>query len=190
VGINLHALWFNVRELYLQKIPEPLVLTFFSFFRGLKQEILGHDHFRRPIDDIRNCVDLSSDSQEMLKNVIVLKRVDDSKKKALYRSLRGGTFSYCFTCTTCSSACPVVRAGNDVSRRLGLLPHQIIRAINLGLTEMVFRTEMLWSCLVCYLCHDACPQGVRVADILTELKLMAISQVRDYLLKDKKSEGV
>jgi len=61
---------------------------------------------------------------------------------------------------------------------LGLVPHQIIRAAVLGLPDPAFRSKMLWTCLGCYQCQDACPQGVRVTDVFYELKNMAIRRIK------------
>ncbi len=189
-GINLQSLWFYVREAYLLKIPEPLVLTFFSFYRGIKQELLGPDRFHRPLKAVRKALNASLDTGIGTTQTIELNEIDRQKKNLLSKSLRGSSLSYCFTCTTCSSACPVTRVVDDAPGELGLVPHQIIRAVNLGLVDIVFRSEMLWSCLGCYLCQDACPQGVRVADILAELKLMAANQVKGHLQKRGEKEDL
>jgi heterodisulfide reductase subunit C len=36
---------------------------------------------------------------------------------------------------------------------------------------------MLWSCLTCYQCQEHCPQGVKVTDLLYELKNQAAREV-------------
>jgi heterodisulfide reductase subunit C len=60
-----------------------------------------------------------------------------------------------------------------------MTPHQIIRATALGLPDLVFRSRMLWYCLGCYQCQDACPQAVRVADVLFELKNLAVVRMKN-----------
>jgi heterodisulfide reductase subunit C len=37
---------------------------------------------------------------------------------------------------------------------------------------------MLWSCLGCYQCQEACPQGVHITDIFYELKNIAIDRLK------------
>ena len=88
------------------------------------------------------------------------------------------TFHVCFSCKTCSNACPVVANYDDPEGALGLLPHQIMRACALGLRELAFRAEMLWRCLTCYQCQELCPQGVRVADVLYELKTLVVESMK------------
>ena len=110
---------------------------------------------------------------------IDLRSLDEDFKKDLRTSAQGSTFSFCFTCTTCTSACPVACNYDNPPNTLGLTPHQIIRATAVGLPDLVFRSKMLWTCLGCYQCQEACPQGVRVTDIFYALKNMAIRRVKE-----------
>jgi heterodisulfide reductase subunit C len=49
--------------------------------------------------------------------------------------------------------------------------------------------RMVWDCLGCYQCQENCPQGVRVTDILFELKNMAFQQVKARPLETGLSGG-
>jgi len=62
---------------------------------------------------------------------------------------------------------------------LGLLPHQIMRATALGLTDLIFSSNMLWDCLACYQCEEHCPQGVCVTEVLYKLKNLCVEQMRE-----------
>ena len=77
---------------------------------------------------------------------------------------------------TCTNACPVARNYNRPEEVLGLLPHQLMHAIGFRQWDLVFSSMMLWDCLGCYQCQENCPQNVRVADILYELKGLAVSR--------------
>jgi len=57
---------------------------------------------------------------------------------------------------------------------VGLLPHQIMNCLGLGLTEMATGPQMLWDCLTCYQCQEHCPQNVKVTDVLYGLKNLSI----------------
>ncbi|MBI5585789.1 MAG: 4Fe-4S dicluster domain-containing protein, partial [Deltaproteobacteria bacterium] len=92
------------------------------------------------------------------------------------QSWQGSTFSACYTCMTCSNVCPVVREYPNPIPELGLLPHQIMYSLKFGLQEKTLGARMVWDCLGCYQCQEGCPQGVRVADILFELKNTAFQQ--------------
>lgn len=93
-------------------------------------------------------------------------------------SWQGNTFSGCYTCMTCTNACPVVRSFPNPIPELGLLPHQIMYSLKFGLPDQTLGARMVWDCLGCYQCQEGCPQGVRVADILFELKSMAFQQTK------------
>lgn len=184
VGINLQDLWFNVREALLEKgYPELLVLSPLSFYRGLKQDEIVEDRYRKPMQLARRAI---SDSCRVIEadETITDAHIDKVFIKNLALSNQGNTFSYCFTCTTCTSACPVVRNFENPREALGLVPHQIIHAAIVGVGDLIFSSNMLWDCLGCYQCQEQCPQGVLVTDVLYELKNIAMKHVNG---KPKKS---
>jgi len=70
---------------------------------------------------------------------------------------------------------------------LGLTPHQIIHAAITGFSDPIFKSNMLWSCLGCYQCQEACPQGVRVTDVLYKIKNMAMERLKNKKPADQPS---
>jgi heterodisulfide reductase subunit C len=95
-----------------------------------------------------------------------------------------GTFSFCFGCQTCTTVCPVVAEYENPQQTLGLLPHQIMNCLGLGLLDMATRPRMLWDCVTCYQCQENCPQNVEVTDILFQLKNIAANNVKKATEKD------
>ncbi|WP_319542123.1 4Fe-4S dicluster domain-containing protein [uncultured Pseudodesulfovibrio sp.] len=85
----------------------------------------------------------------------------------------------CVQCTTCTSVCPVVAVSEDPSRDLDLLPQQIMNLLRMGLKEETLGARMVWSCTTCYKCQEHCPQNIRVADVLYELRNTVAARVRD-----------
>ena len=85
----------------------------------------------------------------------------------------------CVQCTTCTSVCPVVAVCEDPSRDLDLLPQQIMNLLRMGLKEETLGARMVWSCTTCYKCQEHCPQNIRVADVLYELRNTVAARVRD-----------
>lgn len=85
-------------------------------------------------------------------------------------ALEQGYFRYCFQCQTCSNVCPVVSCYQHPGESLGLLPHQIMYSLELGLVDQAMAAGMTWDCLTCYQCQQHCPQGVPVTDLLYELR--------------------
>ena len=86
------------------------------------------------------------------------------------------TYSYCFSCSTCTSSCPVVSSFEKPMENLGLVPHQIMHSAALGVKDVAIGSGMLWDCLTCYKCQENCPQGVRVAEVIYKLKNLAAGE--------------
>lgn len=86
-------------------------------------------------------------------------------------------FAACMKCKTCTNACPVVSCYDNPIESLGMVPHQIMHALNLGLVDMILDTRMMWDCTTCYLCQEHCPQGVKITDIFYGLKIMQYQRV-------------
>jgi heterodisulfide reductase subunit C/nitrate reductase gamma subunit len=174
-GIQLKELWYTVREELLAGGP-PLVsvLTPFSFARGLLvQQKLNADDYNLPI---------AKATQEVAGHFTELMNPDAAVPLNLQSSpehrsaLADNTFSQCFSCQTCTTVCPVVANYDTPEQVLGLLPHQIMCCLGLGLTEMAAGAKMIWDCLTCYQCQENCPQQVEVCDLLYDLKNMAVQE--------------
>jgi heterodisulfide reductase subunit C len=100
--------------------------------------------------------------------VIDLSKTDTSLRNELLRREEGRLFTACMACRTCSSGCPVT----EVDSRFD--PARIIRMANYGLREEILASDALWLCTGCYTCQERCPQGVRITDLMTLLKNMAV----------------
>ena len=83
----------------------------------------------------------------------------------------------CVQCTTCTSVCPVVAVCEDPSTDLDLTPQQIMNLLRMGLKDQTLGARMVWSCTTCYKCQEHCPQGIRVADVLYELRNTAAAHM-------------
>jgi heterodisulfide reductase subunit C len=97
-------------------------------------------------------------------------------------ALQQGYFRYCFQCQTCTNVCPVVPCFEHPGKSLGLLPHQIMYSLELGLVKQAVAAAMTWDCATCYQCQENCPQGVPVTDLLYELRSQGF-----WLSGDRKS---
>lgn len=80
------------------------------------------------------------------------------------------TFRACMQCSTCTNVCPVVALSEDPQRDLDMTPQQVMNLMRLQLKETALGCRMVWDCVTCYKCQEHCPQGVRVADVLYELR--------------------
>jgi heterodisulfide reductase subunit C len=72
----------------------------------------------------------------------------------------------CYQCKRCTSGCPVAQYA-------GMHPAMIMRAVQLGQLDMVFDDRFIWLCTGCEACTTRCPQGIDIAAIMDELKIIA-----------------
>jgi heterodisulfide reductase subunit C/nitrate reductase gamma subunit len=175
-GIRLKELWYGVREALLQSGPPlPHVLSPFSFARGLiMRESLTADSYSQPIEDAHQAV---SGRFVNLMNPDRPIPLNARTQENLQPAIKDDTYTHCFSCQSCTTVCPVVCHYDNPEQVLGLLPHQIMCSLGLGLTEMASGARMLWDCLTCYKCQENCPQQVEVCDVLYRLKNIAAAAI-------------
>ncbi len=99
-------------------------------------------------------------------------------RRAVNLTDRREVFWACIQCTTCTNVCPVVAAAGDAVRELDVTPHQLMNLMRMGLKELALGSRMVWSCVTCYKCQEHCPQGIKVADVLYELRNIAAEHLR------------
>lgn len=78
----------------------------------------------------------------------------------------GIDLSGCDGTGACSAVCPVADS-------FDFLPHQIVRQVILNCRDRVFRSTAIWLCTDCGACTAACPHGVGVAKLMSELRRRA-----------------
>jgi heterodisulfide reductase subunit C len=74
----------------------------------------------------------------------------------------------CYACGTCTAGCPVRRFHPVFN------PRRILRMVLLGMRDQVLKEPFVWVCATCYTCQERCPQGVRIASIMTALRNIAV----------------
>jgi len=84
-------------------------------------------------------------------------------------SVSGVNVNLCFQCTKCASGCPV-------SFAMDYTPPQLIHAIQLGLSDLVFKSKTVWLCASCQTCTTRCPQEVDLAVVMDALRIIAQRQ--------------
>ena len=154
IGINLEDLWLNLkRHLAELGYPKPEVWA---------REAIGADF----------------DLTKLKAKTLCLTPVDKEFVGELTGSAQADTFSVCFGCQNCTNLCPVVGNYENPKEIVGLLPHEIMHCLALKHRELALGSRMLWDCVTCYICQEHCPQGVRVTDVLYELKNMAFRHLK------------
>ena len=79
----------------------------------------------------------------------------------------GDKVKECIQCGTCSASCPT-------SYAMDYTPREIIAAFRAGLLEKVLKSNTIWLCSSCYSCTVRCPSGIKLTDIMYELKRLAV----------------
>ena len=75
----------------------------------------------------------------------------------------------CYQCVKCTSGCPVAEF-------MDWQPNQIMRAVQLGDTDIALRSESPWLCASCQTCTTRCPQGLDVTAIMEFLTRESLAQ--------------
>ncbi len=58
-----------------------------------------------------------------------------------------------------------------------ILPHRIVRLVQLGLTREPMSSEHIWYCTGCGTCTTRCPNEVPVAELMDRLKADALQEL-------------
>ncbi|MBM3498903.1 MAG: 4Fe-4S dicluster domain-containing protein [Armatimonadetes bacterium] len=78
----------------------------------------------------------------------------------------GEKVKQCIQCGTCSGACPT-------SHAMDYTPREIIAALRAGMLDRVLNSNTMWMCSSCYGCTVRCPSGIKLTDVMYELKSLA-----------------
>jgi heterodisulfide reductase subunit C len=100
-----------------------------------------------------------------------LARLQPDSADPLAAGLAGYHIQACLQCRKCSSGCPVA-AGADI------LPHELIRLLQLGQSKQVLASRLIWDCTSCQTCTTRCPQQVDLAGVHDALRRMSGGQTR------------
>jgi heterodisulfide reductase subunit C len=79
----------------------------------------------------------------------------------------GEKIKQCLQCGTCSGACPT-------SYAMDYTPREIIAALRAGMLDRVLTSNTMWMCSSCYGCTVRCPAGIKLTDVMYELKSLSI----------------
>jgi heterodisulfide reductase subunit C len=75
----------------------------------------------------------------------------------------------CYQCGKCSAGCPL-------AERMDLLPHQLMRLVQIGRIDRALRSEAIWKCVSCMTCSTRCPKSVDCAGVIDTLRRAAVER--------------
>ncbi len=91
-------------------------------------------------------------------------------KELSKRSIDAEKLAYCYTCGTCTAACPVARVFPKHFN-----PRMFFQKLSLDLENVLTETG-LWLCAMCDRCHKRCPHGLKLPEIFSLLRKLVIEQ--------------
>jgi len=71
--------------------------------------------------------------------------------------------SACFQCEKCTNGCPATFA-------MDVMPHRLMRFLQLGLLDEALRSETIWVCASCETCSTRCPNDIDIAHVMDTLR--------------------
>ncbi len=81
--------------------------------------------------------------------------------------LSGQNLYACYQCGKCTAGCPI-------TEHMDILPHTIIRLLQIGSDKEVLDSKTIWLCSSCMQCMAKCPKGVDLAKIMEALRTVLI----------------
>jgi heterodisulfide reductase subunit C len=79
----------------------------------------------------------------------------------------GDKIKQCQQCGTCTGSC-------GTSHLMDFGPREVIAAFRAGMLDRVIKSNTIWLCTSCYYCTVRCPAGIKITDLMYELKRLAI----------------
>jgi len=85
--------------------------------------------------------------------------------------ITGENAMLCYQCKKCTLGCPSAYA-------MKMKPHELMRALQIGLEDKVFWSGTIWICLSCETCNTRCPQGINILKLIDGLRTFSFK--REY----------
>ena len=90
-------------------------------------------------------------------------------EQKMLKEMRENITDQCLQCVKCTAGCPAMKL-------LELHPHVVMALFNLGFTEELLKSEVIWTCLTCFKCKERCPQKVAPVDVILLLRAIAVQR--------------
>ena len=79
------------------------------------------------------------------------------------------TASECYQCGKCTAGCPV-------AYEMDIPPHQMMRAVQLGMRDAALSSRSIWVCAACDTCSARCPQDADPAGVMDALRRISFAE--------------
>lgn len=81
--------------------------------------------------------------------------------------LSGQNLYACYQCGKCTAGCPLAFS-------MDILPHTVLRLLQIGQVERALTSNSPWHCVACLTCSSRCPKGVDLARVMEALRSLLI----------------
>lgn len=71
----------------------------------------------------------------------------------------------CYACSKCSAGCPLVD-------KMDVLPHQIMKLLQMGAEKELEASNTADVCASCFVCSTRCPKGVRITEVMEAIRVV------------------
>ena len=83
-------------------------------------------------------------------------------------TISGQSLLACNQCGKCSAGCPVAFS-------MDILPNQVLRMAQLGITD-VLDAQTIWTCAACLTCVSRCPKGIDLPRVMEALRVIQMEK--------------
>lgn len=99
-------------------------------------------------------------------------RIDNPDSVTL-REISGVNVFACYQCGNCTATCPATEF-------MDLMPHHVIRQLQLGETETLMAAKTPWICLACLSCAARCPRSIDIAKVMEGCRNLILRRQYEY----------
>lgn len=116
--------------------------------------------------------------------MVRVKIVPDAKKEELAEifAISNENINDCIQCAKCSAGCPA-------SSNMDILPHQVVRLLQLGQLNKIAESETIWNCASCFTCAARCPRNIDIAKLMEAVRLTIIRRPGNSRFKADDAPG-
>ena len=99
---------------------------------------------------------------------IRISKADIDFRRRLMEEPGAESLMLCYQCGICTADCPVAMRVEEFR------PRRIARLAAFGLKERLLGDDTVWLCAGCYTCYERCPERVKVSEIISALRKLAL----------------
>jgi heterodisulfide reductase subunit C len=97
---------------------------------------------------------------------IAEKIIPQPSQRKKIEELSGQKIAACFQCEKCTNGCPVTFA-------MDIVPHRLMRMLQLGLLNKALHSDTIWVCASCQTCSTRCPNDIEIAHVMDSLRQLS-----------------